>query len=73
MDTQIEEVVQVLPPEIRGQVRDFIEFLMEKRVRKPGAKLKLNWRGALRDWRDQYTSVDLQHKALEWWESDVSP
>ena len=30
MDAQIDEVVQVLPPEIRGQVRDFIEFLMEK-------------------------------------------
>jgi len=31
--------------------------------------LKLDWRGALRDWQDHYTSVDLQHKALEWWET----
>jgi len=30
-------------------------------------ELKLDWRGALRDLRDKYTSVELQHKVLEWW------
>jgi len=63
----VEDVVKVLPAEIQDQVRDFIEFLLEKRARKPGGKLKLHWTGALRDWRDQFTSVELQHKALDWW------
>ncbi|RQW79358.1 MAG: DUF2281 domain-containing protein [Methanothrix sp.] len=28
--------------------------------------LKLDWRGALEDMKDQYTSVELQHKISEW-------
>jgi hypothetical protein len=28
--------------------------------------MKLEWRGALQDMKDEYTSVDLQHKILEW-------
>jgi hypothetical protein len=63
----LEEVIRVLPLEIQEQARDFIEFLLEKRVRKPKAKFKLAWRGALRDLRDQYTAVELEHKALKWW------
>jgi hypothetical protein len=63
----IEEAVQLLPLEIRDQVRDFIEFLLEKQARVPKAKPRLDWRGALRDLREQYTAVELEHKALEWW------
>ena len=29
--------------------------------------MKLDWRGALSDMRDDYTSVELQHKILDWW------
>jgi hypothetical protein len=63
----LEQMVNELPPELQEEVRDFVEFLLEKRVRKPKAELTLSWRGALRDMREQYTSVDLQHKALQWW------
>ncbi len=62
----LSEVVKTLPPDVQDEVRDFIEFLMEKRARKPNAKFKLDWRGALRHLQAQYTSVELQHKALEW-------
>lgn len=64
----LEELTKALPLELREEVRDFIEFLLEKRARKPTGKLKLDWRGALSDLGDQYTSVKLQHKALEWWD-----
>ncbi|MFZ5915587.1 MAG: DUF2281 domain-containing protein [Chloroflexota bacterium] len=67
MEEQIAQVIQVLPLEIRQEVRDFIEFLLEKRVQKPKAELGLDWRGALSEWKDQFTSVELQHKALDWW------
>ena len=63
----IEEAVRLLPSEIRDQVRDYIDSLLEKRVRALGAELRLDWRGALRDLRDQYTAVELEHKAAEWW------
>ncbi len=66
----LKELVDQLPPELQQEVRDFVEFLLERRVAKLKAKkgeLKLDWRGALRDLRDKYTSVELQHKLLEWW------
>jgi len=66
----LRELIERLPPELQKEVRDFVEFLLERRAAKLRAKrgeLKLNWRGALRDLRDKYTSVELQHKVLEWW------
>lgn len=63
----LEERIKELPPELRREVEDFVQFLIEGKGRKPKGQLKLDWRGALRDLRDQYTSVELQHKLLEWW------
>ena len=62
----LEELIKELPPELQEEVEDFVRFLLEKRVRKPRGKLKFDWEGALQDLRDQYTSVELQHKISEW-------
>jgi len=62
----IEEKIKELPPELQKEVEDFVQFLLEKRVRKYGRKLRQDWAGALRDYRNQYTSLELQKKALEW-------
>ena len=68
----LKELIEQLPPELQEEVRDFVEFLLERRAAKLKAEkrgeLKLNWRGALRDLWDKYISVELQHKVLEWWE-----
>jgi len=71
---RIEPLIQEMPPELQLEVEDFVNYLFEKHVKKPKSKrkLKLDWRGALSDLKDQYTSVELQHKALEWWDEDVS-
>ncbi len=69
MSTQpkpLEELVKELPPDWRAEVRDFIEFLLDKRTRKAGGKLRQDWAGALQEYREQYTSLELQKKALEW-------
>jgi hypothetical protein len=63
----LRELTEKLPPDLQQEVRDFVEFLLEKRAPKSKGELKLDWRGALRDLRDKYTSVELQHKVLEWW------
>ncbi|HSE82992.1 MAG TPA: DUF2281 domain-containing protein [Thermodesulfobacteriota bacterium] len=55
-----------LPPELQKEVEDFVQFLKEKRGRKAGKKLRQDWAGALKDYREQYTSLELQKKALEW-------
>jgi len=62
-----DETFKELPPDLQQEVEDFAQFLIEKRVQKSKGELKLDWRGALRNLRDKYTSVELQHKLLEWW------
>jgi len=63
---QIEQKIKELPPELQHEVEDFIEFLIERRVIKQGKKLRQDWAGALSDYRDQYTSLELQKKSLDW-------
>lgn len=65
--TPIEKIMKKLPPDLRKEVEDFAAFLLERRVAKPVRKLRQDWAGALQDYRDQYTSLELQKKALEWW------
>lgn len=65
--TRLEELIKNLPPDLHREAEDFSEFLLAKQSRKPQVPLKLEWRGALRDFRERYTSVELQHKAQEWW------
>lgn len=63
---RLEEIVKDLPPELQQEVRDFAEFLIEKQMKKPRNKPNFSWAGALKDLRDQYSSVELQHKISEW-------
>jgi hypothetical protein len=60
------ELVQSLPLEMQQQVQEFVEFLLEKETSRPRGKPTLEWAGALRDLRDQYTSVELQHAISNW-------
>ncbi len=62
----IEEMVKRLPPDLKREVEDFVNFLIEKKARRQGRKLRQDWAGALKDYRDKYTSLELQKKALEW-------
>nr|BAL57694.1 hypothetical conserved protein [uncultured Acetothermia bacterium]BAL59378.1 hypothetical conserved protein [Candidatus Acetothermum autotrophicum] len=69
----LEELIRELPPQLRQQVQDFVEFLLEKH-KKPSeqpAQLTFSWYGALKQYRDQFTSVELQHKILEWWVEEI--
>jgi len=61
----LKELIDQLPPELQREVRDFAEFLLEKKAKKAGRKLRQDWAGALREYREQYTSLELQKKALE--------
>jgi hypothetical protein len=60
----LEEKIRELPPELQQEVEDFVHFLRERREQPVKGQLKLDWRGSLRDLRDQYTSVELQHEIL---------
>jgi hypothetical protein len=62
----IENMVKKLPPEYQEEVRNFVEYLMEKRLKRSRGTPKFDWGGALKKLRDQYTSLELQHKVSEW-------
>ena len=62
----LEELIQKLPNDKVGEVRDFIEFILSKSTMKPRQKLLQNWAGALRDFKEQYTSLELQQKSVAW-------
>jgi hypothetical protein len=56
-----------LPESLKESDVEIIVLPVEKsRRKKSKSKLRQNWAGALREYREQYTSLDLQKKALEW-------
>jgi hypothetical protein len=61
----IADVVPDLPPDLQQEVRDFVEFLLYKHQRQT-YKLRQDWAGALREYKEEYTALGLQKKALEW-------
>ena len=66
IDKSLLEKLEKLPAEKRREVEKFVEALLNKQKPKAKTKLRQDWAGALRDYRDQYTSFELQKKALEW-------
>lgn len=63
----LNELIDRLPLDLQREVEDFARFLLETRGQAKGARLRLDWAGALSEFRDRYTSLELQKKALEWW------
>ena len=62
----LEELIQALPPPLRAEVRDFVEFLLAKQDHVGSHQLRQDWAEALKAEYQHYTSVDLQHRAIEW-------
>ncbi len=51
------------------KARHFVESLKEeeRKQKEKKGKISFSWRGALSELKGEYTSVELQHKALDWW------
>lgn len=62
----LDQLLKELPPESQAEVRDFVESLMKKRQRKSNGNLRQSWAGGLEDYREQFTSLELQKKSLDW-------
>ena len=62
----LDQLLKELPPESQAEVRLFVESLIKKRRRKSNGHLRQSWAGALEDYRDQFTSLELQKKSLDW-------
>ncbi len=68
LENQIELKVRELPDEVKRQVFDYVDFLLNKYPTKQNTqnKFKFNWEGKLSDKKEEFTSVELQHQASEW-------
>ena len=62
----IDELVNELAAGQQAEVRDFVEFLLAKQRSGARRKPQFDWAGALKDMRNDYTSVDLQHELTRW-------
>src|SRR5688572_14368166 len=65
----LDDIMKRLSPKDQ---QDVVEYSLQRLNQSQPKKnyIGLSWRGALRDLRDQYTSVELQHKILDWWDED---
>ena len=66
MESTIIEKIRELPPELQEEVINFIDFLRRKKSSKRKKKPNLEWIGGLKAYRDQFTALELQKKALDW-------
>ena len=62
----LDQLLKELPPESQAKVRDFVESLIEKQRRKSSEHLRQSWAGVLSYYREQFTSLELQKKSLDW-------
>ena len=65
----LEEKIRALPPELQREVEAFVDGLVKRHPDDKRRYLKQDWAGALSHLRDEYTSLELQKKALEWRDS----
>ncbi|MHB2154367.1 DUF2281 domain-containing protein [Calditrichota bacterium GD2] len=60
--------IKKVPPHLVPEIMDFIDFLINKYSKSPKKKkpFKFTWQGGLAEISKKYTSVELQHKAMDW-------
>ena len=68
MNTEpIEVKFNKLPEHLKKEVVDFIDFLTKKHQEpKTLRNFNFSWEGGLSELKDEYSAVELQHKAAEW-------
>ena len=66
MEVTIIEKLKQLPPQYHEEVINFIDSLLNQEISNKKKIPKLEWIGGLKEYRKQYTSLELQRKALDW-------
>ncbi|MBW2038062.1 MAG: DUF2281 domain-containing protein [Deltaproteobacteria bacterium] len=66
-DQVIKAKLEDLPESLKREVLDYIDFLLQKYgKRAKRGRFEFDWEGGLSELKEKYTSVELQHKAMEW-------
>ncbi len=66
--TEINKKMKKVPPHLWPEIVDYIDFLLAKygEVAADERRFDFSWEGGLADMAQDYDSVELQHKAMEW-------
>ncbi|HCW93148.1 MAG TPA: hypothetical protein DHM44_05650 [Flexistipes sinusarabici] len=66
----IEKKIKSLPEDLLKEIDDYIDFLLLKHFYEQGKSSNKNfnfkWEGTLSNLKEDYSSVELQHKSLDW-------
>lgn len=62
----IDVAIKKLPPHLQEQALSYITSLVDQSERKSG-HMQFNWAGCAANLKNQYTSIELQKKILDWW------
>ena len=63
-EKELENKIRSLPPEIKKELLEYIERRLKEYKKKKG--LSFTWEGGLKEVKEKFSSVELQHKATEW-------
>ena len=66
MKSNIVEKFNQLPPDLQEKAIKYIDFLLTQKELRRKKTLKLDWVGGLKEYRDQYTALELQKEAVDW-------
>lgn len=66
--SELANKIEQLPESLQREVEDFIDFIAGRHIRLQRQQhLSLPWAGGLSEYREQFTSLSLQKKSLDWW------
>jgi hypothetical protein len=65
----VEEKIRMLPPDLREEAIHYINELVKRSKKAPPTSFKCAAEGTLAELGKRYSSIELQHKAMEWREA----
>lgn len=68
----LEDIVAELPPDLRAEIEDFARFLRDRHRTSSQRCLDLSWAGGLSEYKQEFTSLELEDEATDWWGSSCS-
>ena len=65
---QLNKKIKKVPPHLLPEIMDYIDFLINKygTTSKEKKPFNFSWQGGLSEISKKYSSVDLQHKSMDW-------
>ena len=66
MKANIVDKFNQLPPNLQEKAIKYIDSLLTHKELRQKKKPKLDWVGGLKEYRDQYTALELQKEAVDW-------